>query len=93
MEAFVLLIACFIFILICPFIDFALGYIIGLIIKITFGGTFIAGLKLLGINISADSIPLLCGTLSLVGSFFKSTNPNNKNQKLEKELNDYLEKK
>jgi hypothetical protein len=93
MEAFVLLIAAILIILICPFIDFALGYIIGLIIKITFGGAFIAGLKLLGINISADSIPLLCGTLYLIGSFFRSTNSNNKNPKLEKKLNDYLEKK
>ena len=58
-----------------PFINFVLGWIVGWLIKIIFGTIFISGLKLIGIDISIDMIPLLCGTLNLIGSFFRSSAP------------------
>lgn len=61
-----------ILILVSPFIGFCSGWVIGWIIKITFGNTMIKGLGLLGLNITKDSLPLVCGTLGVIGSFFKS---------------------
>ena len=58
-----------------PFINFIFGWIVGWFIKIIFGTIFISGLKLIGIKISIDTIPLLCGTLNLIGSFFRSSVP------------------
>ena len=69
---FILLLSmCFILIFISPFIAFAEGWIVGWLIKIIFGTVFISGLKLIGINITVNAIPLLCGTLNLIGSFFR----------------------
>ena len=56
-----------------PFINFILCYFTGWLIKITFGAILCNGLALIGINLSPSSLPLLCGTLGVVGSFFKST--------------------
>lgn len=56
-----------------PFINFVLCCFTGWLIKITFGATLCNGLALIGINLSPSSLPLLCGTLGVVGSFFKST--------------------
>lgn len=56
-----------------PFINFVLCYFTGWLIKITFGVTLCNGLALIGINLSPSSLPLLCGTLGVIGSFFKST--------------------
>lgn len=55
-----------------PFINFILCYFTGWLIKITFGATLCNGLALIGINLSPSSLPLLCGTLGVIGSFFKS---------------------
>lgn len=38
----------------------------------------VRGLGVLGLNIAKDSLPLVCGTLGVVGSFFKSTTINRK---------------
>lgn len=61
-----------ILIIICPFLYFISGWITGWLIQLIFAPTFIRGLSLIGINISADSIPLFCGTLGVIGSFFKT---------------------
>lgn len=55
------------------------GWITGWIIKVTFGDTMIQGLGLLGFNIAKESLPLMCGTLGVIGSFFKNTTVNRKN--------------
>ena len=60
-------------IIFAPFINFILCYFTGWLIKITFGATLCNGLALIGINLSPSSLPLLCGTLGVIGSFFKST--------------------
>lgn len=65
-------------ILASPFIGFCCGWVTGWIIKVTFGDTMIQGLGLLGLNIAKESLPLVCGTLGVVGSFFKSTTINRK---------------
>lgn len=66
-------------ILVFPFIGFCCGWITGWIIKVTFGDTMIQGLGLLGFNIAKESLPLMCGTLGVIGSFFKNTTVNRKN--------------
>lgn len=56
-------------------IYFAAGYLDGLILKWIIGGTVVNGLNLLfnTTRFTADTIPLACGTLALVCSFFKNT--------------------
>jgi len=53
-----------------PFLYFGLGWLEGLIIKATIGQIVLRGLMLIGLNISADNLPLLCATLSLLGGLF-----------------------
>lgn len=66
-----------ILILICgPILYFFEGFIVGIILKITIGGLFVQGLSALGIHINLNDIPIICGTISLIGSFFKNINPN-----------------
>lgn len=60
-------------IIISPFLNFCIGWIVGLLIKLVFGTTFVAGLAMLNINITLDSTPLLCGTLAIIGSFFRNS--------------------
>ena len=62
-----------------PFILFILGCFTGLLIEITFGELFVKGLSLLHISIDKTQIPLLCGIIAIIGSFFRNTmNVNNK---------------
>lgn len=70
-----------IIIIIISFLNFAHGWIIGNFIKWIFGATFISGLEIFGIHISPESIPLVCGTLAVIGSFFKSTTIDRKQDK------------
>lgn len=65
-------------VIIAPFINFAEGWIVGHLIKWIFGATFVSGLAMLGINISPESIPVFCGVLAVIGSFFKNTTINRK---------------
>ncbi len=67
----ILILGCIALIFISPFIAFAEGWLIGWLIKIIFGTIFISGLKLIGISITIDNIPLICGTLNLIGYFFR----------------------
>lgn len=63
-----------------PLICFVGGLISGYFIKWTFAGTVISGLSLIGLNITADQLPLLFGTIALIGGFFKTAiNANAKN--------------
>ena len=62
--------------LITPFLFFGVGWLTGLVIKLTFGNLFIRGVSLLNINISLSQIPLFCGILGIIGSFFRNSNIN-----------------
>ena len=73
-TAILLIIGCLGLIFIVPFLSFIIGLIIGWLIKISFGAMFISGLKLIGLDIPIESIPLLCGVLNVIGSFFRSRN-------------------
>ena len=55
-----------------PFIYFCLTYFVGLLIKFTFGATFVKGLSLLGITITETNIPLFCGVVGTIAGFFKN---------------------
>jgi hypothetical protein len=57
---------------ITPFLNFALGVIIGWIIKVTIGNLFIKGIGMIGITLAKADIPIFCGTLGIIGSFFKT---------------------
>lgn len=53
---------------------FLAGAISGLALKWIFGGLVVDGLNLIfnTTRFSADEIPIACGTLAVIGSFFKS---------------------
>lgn len=72
MIEFLIILGIIILTILSPFLCFLEGWIIGLLIKATIGSIFITGLKLIGLNITLDTIPLLCGTLAIIGSFFKT---------------------
>lgn len=59
-------------IIFAPFIGFIMSYFTGWLIKITFGPTLCKGLAILGLAIVPEQLPLMCGTLGVIGSFFKS---------------------
>lgn len=54
-----------------PFISFALGWLVGWVIKITIGGWVVDGLNLFKIAITPNNIPLLCGTIGLLGGVWQ----------------------
>ena len=78
MELFGAIVLVILMIVFSPFLYFAAGWVTGHFIKWIFGATFISGLTLLGINIAPDSIPLFCGVLGVIGSFFRSVNTSKK---------------
>lgn len=55
-----------------PFLDFIMSYFTGWLIEITFGPTLCKGLAILGLAIVPEQLPLICGILGVIGSFFKS---------------------
>ena len=57
-------------ILLFPLLVFGLGWIVGFITKLIFGGPLIAGFKGLGIHITTDQIPVITGAIAWVGSIF-----------------------
>ena len=79
LEAFGAVILLILLVLVSPFVGFCCGWLTGWIIKVTFGATMVKGLGLIGLNIAKESLPLLCGTLGVIGSFFKNTTVNRKN--------------
>jgi len=62
-----------------PLLYFAGGYLTGLILKWIIGSTVVNGLNILfnTTRFTVDSIPIVCGALGVVGSFFKNTNTSN----------------
>ena len=54
-----------------PFIYFLYGYIMGWIIKFTLGNIIVSGLFALGVDFPKDSLPFICGIISLIASFFR----------------------
>lgn len=79
MEKFVgclgMLIMLIVMIIIAPILCFLGGYISGLILKLTVGGFVVNGLNLIlnTTRFTADKLPIICGALAVVGSFFKSS--------------------
>lgn len=58
--------------LVSPLIYFGFGYVTGLVIKLTIGRWVIEGLSIVGVYITMQQIPILCGVLSLISMFFSS---------------------
>ena len=58
---------------IAPILIFLSGVVSGLILKWIVGGFVIDGLNLIfnTTRFNADKIPIVCGTLAVIGSFFK----------------------
>ena len=69
------LVALIVTIIIAPILCFLGGYISGLILKLTAGGFVVNGLNLMlnTTRFTADKLPIICGALAVVGSFFKSS--------------------
>ena len=66
-------------IFIMPFVWFGVGAFVGLILKITIGGLLETGFSLFNLDITRADLPILCGTISVIASFFKNTININKN--------------
>ena len=80
-------IGCFtaIILLICvvifgPILYYFGGYITGLILKLLIGDTIVNGFNYLfnTTRFTTDMLPITCGTLGVIGSFFKSTSTTSK---------------
>lgn len=74
-ECLGVLVALIVTIIIAPILCFLGGYISGLILKLTVGGFVVNGLNLIlnTTRFTADKLPIICGALAVVGSFFKSS--------------------
>lgn len=59
---------------IIPILVFLTGVVSGLILKWIAGGFVVDGLNLIfnTTRFSADKLPIVCGALAVIGSFFKS---------------------
>ena len=64
-----------------PIFGFFFGWLIGWVIRLTIGHLFIAGLAVFGLDTTLAQIPLMCGALGVIASFFKSTPIGNKDKK------------
>lgn len=73
----VIIFLCSVFIM--PFVWFGVGAFVGLILKITIGGLLETGFSLFNLDITRADLPILCGTISVIASFFKNTININKN--------------
>ena len=60
---------------IIPILIFLTGVVSGLILKWIVGGFVVDGLNLIfnTTRFSADKLPIVCGALAVIGSFFKTT--------------------
>lgn len=59
---------------IAPILVFLAGVVSGLVLKWIIGGFVVDGLNLIfnTTRFSADKLPIVCGALAVIGSFFKS---------------------
>lgn len=76
-TAIILLICVVIF---CPILYYFGGYITGLILKWLIGDTIVNGFNYLfnTTRFTTDMLPMTCGTIGVIGSFFKSTSTTHK---------------
>lgn len=60
---------------IAPILVFLAGVVSGLVLKWIVGGLVVDGFNFIfnTTRFSADKIPIVCGTLAVIGSFFKTT--------------------
>lgn len=60
---------------IAPILIFLVGVVSGFILKWIVGGFVVDGLNLIfnTTRFSADKLPIVCGALAVIGSFFKTT--------------------
>ena len=58
-----------------PIVGFFCGYIAGSILEWTVGGMIVDGLNILfnTTRFNADMLPVICGALAVIGSFFKGS--------------------
>ncbi len=63
-----------------PVLCFGGGYVGGLLLKWVVGNAFVNGVNTIMPNIefTQDSIPVMCGVLAVIGSYFKATQINKK---------------
>ena len=79
MEKFVgclgMLVMLIVVIIVSPILCFLGGYVSGLILNWAVGGLVVNGLNLMlnTTRFTADKLPIICGALAVVGSFFKSS--------------------
>ena len=61
---------------ISPILSFFLGYVSGQIIEWVIGGQVMDGMNLLfnTTRFTPNMLPMICGALAVIGSFFKSSN-------------------
>lgn len=64
-----------ILIFISPLFSFAIGYLVGLILSWCIGNTVANGMNILfdTTRFTPDLLPIVCGALGTVGSFFRTT--------------------
>lgn len=62
-------------IIICPVLYYFFGWVTGHILKFFIGDTVINGMNYLfnTTRFTTDMLPTICGTLGVIGSFFKSS--------------------
>lgn len=69
-----------ILIILCPVLYYFFGWITGHILKFFIGDTVVNGLNYLfnTTRFTKDMLPTVCGTLGVIGSFFKNTTSSSK---------------
>ena len=69
-----LILTTIILVILMPLLNWVCGYITGLILKWIIGNTVVNGLNYLfnTTRFTTNMLPVACGTLGVVGSFFKS---------------------
>lgn len=74
-NCYVEIISTIIVMFIAPILVFLTGVVSGLILKWIVGGFVVDGLNLIfnTTRFSADKLPIVCGALAVIGSFFKTT--------------------
>lgn len=62
-------------VLISPIVCFLCGWVTGIILSWFIGDTVVSGLNLIlgTARFTVDELPIICGTLAVIGSFFHST--------------------
>ena len=69
-------------IIICPVLYYFFGWVTGHILKFFIGDIIINGMNYLfnTTRFTTDMLPTMCGTLGVIGSFFKSSMSTNTNK-------------